>query len=479
MTSEMGKPIGELRTLATKRARADSETVTEFLSRTGYQLPVAIADLIDNAIDAKASRVHVGLIFSKERPASLIVADNGCGMAEDELERAVSLQKDPRKQSGKALGRYGAGLKAASFSLGRVLTIATRCSGGTPIGAQLDQSRYRKRYEYGVLDPRIAGLLLSLDWGGDKLGGSGTVLMISDLTAMVPTSNTSQDLFLESFEKELDVRLGLVYHRFLDSGRVKITKGKRDRDDPQPEFGMQSVAAVNPFGYPVTGRKGYPKRFSIPVSGLSVPVVLHLWPKQGRTKDSRDPNYDILGRSGEWQGFYYYRWDRMLQAGGWNGVLSQEPHTSYARISVDLPLGSDSHFRPTVMKDRIENPRPLLEVLTNKREWADYISDARTVYRASATRKNPAFGREGTARPSDAKLAGLPGGALVRLNEGGNAELSSKIPAIMGAAKADALVELVSQAARPFGGRSRLSNAMKDDWRRLAHAVKVLVDPDL
>src|SRR5438105_13428001 len=97
----LSSAAGAFSAVAVRHAHADPETVTEFVSRIGYQLPIALADLIDNAIDAEATRVHVGLILQDDRPAAIAIADNGCGMDEDDLERAVSLEKDPAKQQGK------------------------------------------------------------------------------------------------------------------------------------------------------------------------------------------------------------------------------------------------------------------------------------------------------------------------------------------------------------------------------------------
>jgi Histidine kinase-, DNA gyrase B-, and HSP90-like ATPase len=471
---------GAFKPVAVRHAHADPETVTEFVSRIGYQLPIALADLIDNAIDAGATRVHVGLILQDDRPAAIAIADNGCGMHEDELERAVSLEKDPAKQQGKSLGRYGAGLKAASFSLGRVLTIATKKRGGPCLGARLDSGAYKSDYQYGVLSEPASALILEADWGTRRLGPSGTVLLISDLSSMIPKSNSSQDLFLRDFGREVDTRLGMVFHRYLESGRLTITKGSRASDAFTSEFGVYALAPVNPFGYPASGYKGYPVTLTFHVADLDVPVTLHLWPKQGRTKASRDKNYDILGRSGEWQGFYFYRWDRVLQAGGWNGVFSQEPHSSYARIEIDLPPGSDNDFRPTVMKDRIENPRPLIEQLTVRPEWTEYISAARRVYRGLANDEQKKVKRP----PAEKSSAPVVRTAFVKLRRdvslrrgrNGRIEINRRIIDRLGRTRSDAIAELVRQAATPIVRRKRLSADMKRDWEELDDAVWALIE---
>lgn len=468
---------GALDTTAVRRAHADAATVAEFLSRTGYQLPVAIADLIDNAIDAGASRVSVGLILRDGRPATLAVADNGRGMTPIGLELAVSLEKDSRKQDGRSLGRYGAGLKAASFSLGRVLTLATKAKGGTPIGAVLDQQEYRNNYEYRVLAEETAALLFDSTWGGEVLGESGTILLLSDLAAMVPRSDSSQDLFLDGFGAELDVRLGLIFHRFLQSERLTIVKSKRAMGDFRTEFGQYAIPPVDPFGYPKSGHRAYPKKLQVDTGQSIVPIELHLWPKQGRTKATRHHLYEILGRSGEWQGLYFYRWDRLLQAGGWNGLRSQEPHMSYARVVVDLPFGSDAEFRPTVMKDRIENARPLLGVLMAQESWTEFMSAAGHTYRGGAVQGNGRVaghtipGRVQLGRPEFVRLQRRP---TVRVIDGHTLQIDRRLVTALGQRRAAAVGELVWQALRPVAGRKRLTPRLRDDLARLEKAVASL-----
>lgn len=469
-------PDGQFQTVETRRAHADAATVTEFLSRTGYQLPIAVADLIDNAIDAHASRVHLSLVLQAGRPALLVIADNGSGMDPTRMERAVSLEKDPSKQTGEALGRYGAGLKAASFSLGRVLNIVSKTDGSTAIGAVLDQDTYRSNFEYRVLDPATADAVFNTSWGGERLGRSGTVLLIGNLAAMVPSSDTSQDLFLNGFQEDLDARIGMVFHRYIESGRLKITKSKRTLGATfLEEFDHRPISPVNPFAYPTSGHPDYPRKEVVSTGHSDVPVTLHLWPKQGRTKATRHKFYDILGRSGEWQGLYFYRLDRLLQAGGWNGLRGQEPHMSYARIVVDLPIGSDDEFRPTVMKDRIENARPLLGVLMKKRYWQDYIQAAGSIYRskpAPAVQKADAEATMRVApRPKWTRFSRRPS---VRIGDDGSLHLDKRLVTSLGDAKAEAIRELVWQATREATPKRRLSPQIKQDLEHVERAVAVL-----
>ena len=473
-----GVTTGERSTFAATRLRhaeADSETVAEFLSRTGYDLETAVADIIDNAIDAGATRVAVSLVLADHKPAMIAIADNGRGMAASDLARAASLAKDPRKQDGRHLGRYGAGLKAASFSLGRMLYIATRTRGGKAQGAILDREIYKRKYEYREMDAVAAAEILDASWGSAPLGASGTVILIGDLVSMVPTSDDSSDLLSKRFNLELDTRLGLVYHRFVESGRVAITKSRRHlgRVGLEPEFGVYPLSAVNPFGYPKTGLRGYPKKLVVKTGRSKVSVKLHLWPKQGRTKSERHPLYAILGRSTDWQGLYFYRWNRLLQAGGWNGLRSLEPHSSYARVEVDLPLGSDDEFRPTVQKDKIENARPLLEALTKRPEWGPYIAAADSVARgrtAAASKQRAAEAKEKAVPKRRVKFVGFTARPSVRMVDG-HVELDRELVARLGRDRAGAVADLVWQGVLPHIGKKRWSPESKAHVAAIESAV--------
>jgi hypothetical protein len=293
---------------------------------------------------------------------------------------------------------------------------------------------------------------------------------------MVPRSDTSQDLFLEGFGRDLDVRVGLIFHRFIQSGRIEIGKSKRTLGAFSDEFDRYLVSAIDPFGYPESGHAKYPQLLHVNTGQFDVPVTLHLWPKQGRTKATRHPFYEILGRSSEWQGLYFYRWDRMLQQGGWNGLRSQEPHMSYARIAVNIPAGSDDEFRPTVMKDRIENARPLLEVLTADKAWGPYMNAAATVYRGLPLGDSaPDTGRGGPPQPLHAKFVRMPHRPSFRL-DAEQLEIDRRLLNVLGQAKAEAVAEIVIQAIRPILGRKRLPRGVRDDLSRLEKAVATLAE---
>ena len=91
------------------------------LQHLGYQNDVAICDIIDNAIDAEATKIKV--VLDKDR---IIIADNGCGMDYQVLDQALKLGSDVIKEDNTCLGKFGMGLSTASMSIGNRTTVITK-----------------------------------------------------------------------------------------------------------------------------------------------------------------------------------------------------------------------------------------------------------------------------------------------------------------------------------------------------------------
>ena len=106
-------------------ATPSAALLIESIRDIGYTIETAIADLVDNSISAGANNIKILLINNDNNQPFLSVEDDGEGMTENELLSAMRLgSKDPnivrRKDD---LGRFGLGLKTASFSQCRKLTV--------------------------------------------------------------------------------------------------------------------------------------------------------------------------------------------------------------------------------------------------------------------------------------------------------------------------------------------------------------------
>ena len=379
MNTEVVQPdeLGALQGIGVKsRAFADPAAVTDFMSRTGYSLEVALADLIDNSIDAGANEIEYGTLSVNGKIKYVYISDNGHGI--QSMSDALSIRQNPENQYHNRLGRYGVGLKAASFSLGKSLILASR-SNGDAQAVCVEIEEYEKEYSFRTLPIASSEKFFPLIMNSQKR--TGTAVVIGRLEAMVPGSDQSQS----ALQDELDAcesYLSMIFHRYIEKNRIKLHVANRESITGFPYlFNRRELKPINPFGYSRTGDSAYPLDLVVDAGDIHVPIRCHIWPKQGSGRAEREQNYALGGGSVRWQGLYFYRYDRLVQSGGWAGLASIEPHMSLARVEVDLPPGSDSQFRPTITKDSIQNTSLITQALQLRPEFSRYRSAAQKVYR--------------------------------------------------------------------------------------------------
>lgn len=351
----------------------------ESLRGLGYSLPTALADIIDNSLAAKAR--SVSLQASWHGPDSFItVLDDGEGMDEAGLEAAMRLGGRSPLDAREAhdLGRFGLGLKTASFSQCRRLTVASRKQGVTNclrwdldvIAASVDDGWY-------LLEGAAPGSERFLD----ALAGmaSGT-LVIWEVMDRVITPGSRQQEFLDLIDA-VDRHLAMVFHRYLEtpSPRLKLSINGR------------AVKAWDPF------LTAHPATWSSPVAVLqavdgAVDVQCHVLPH--RDKLDNQAYMDGEGPDG-WtaqQGFYVYRNERLLVAGSWLNLgrgrsWTKEESHRLARIRLDIPNTADAQWKIDIRKSSARPPVELRERLTRLAE--DTRERARRVFahRGQAVRK--------------------------------------------------------------------------------------------
>jgi len=107
--------------------KPDPASLIESMRDIGYSMETAVADLIDNSITAESSNIDIRFSWNDGDPW-LAIIDDGCGMDSDELTNAMRLgSRNPLEERDKKdLGRYGLGLKTASFSQCRKLTVISK-----------------------------------------------------------------------------------------------------------------------------------------------------------------------------------------------------------------------------------------------------------------------------------------------------------------------------------------------------------------
>src|SRR4051794_15076760 len=163
----------------------------------GYDLPSAVADLVDNSIDAGATTVSID-VCRKGEWSFIRVADNGRGMTERVLEEAMRYGSRRSYDAGD-LGKFGLGLKTASLSQCRRLTVATRT---TALGRvhirrwDLDDVREQDSWELERLVPSECPRYLVAPLQGER----GTVVLWEKLDRILAYSRPSGEHAVRALE---------------------------------------------------------------------------------------------------------------------------------------------------------------------------------------------------------------------------------------------------------------------------------------
>jgi hypothetical protein len=352
----------------------------ESLRAYGYSLNSAIADLIDNSITAKAKNVWITLRWDGEK-SWITIRDDGNGMSEEQLSKAMVAGSqsplDQREQHD--LGRFGLGLKTASLSLARSLTVASK-SERTSVAVRrwdLDYIAEQQTHEWRLLKT-------GRNNSGEKLEGietqnSGTVVLLENLDKLcsgtVATSPAHRNEFYHQIDSLRD-HLGMIFHRFLAApSRLRIYING--------ETVAQLVKPWDPFFSKHKATEPKPV-IKIPFGKTTTTVQGFILPhKDMLTQDEYEEAGGPLGWNAH-QGFYVYRGDRLLVNGSWLGLREgvskwrAEEHYKLARIRVDITNEMDSDWKIDVKKSLATPPQNVALALV--RYASQVRADAREIF---------------------------------------------------------------------------------------------------
>lgn len=320
----------------------------------GYSLETAIADLIDNSISAGANVIEIVCDVSGERPF-LVILDNGGGMLEGELLAAMRHGAiNPRQsRSPQDLGRFGLGLKTASFSQCRSLTVVSRRDGFI-CGAEwsLDRIDAEDDWMLTILDGvDIEGLPFA-----EQLGDRGTIVIWRDLDRLM--EDEAGDRREEIVNEKLDAvgrHLSLVFHRFL-SGEV--------RGFPRCSLTINGhpVAAFDPFCRKNPATQILPEEV-VRIGEAEVRLQPYVLPHHSRLSASEYDYYHDRSDFISNQGGYVYRNGRLMAWGDWFRLVPKGEATKLARVQIDFPNTLDQAWTIDIKKSRARPPHVVRERL--------------------------------------------------------------------------------------------------------------------
>jgi Histidine kinase-, DNA gyrase B-, and HSP90-like ATPase len=356
--------------------------LTESLRDIGYDFPSAVADIVDNSIMAGAGRVDIVIEFDGAH-SFVLVADDGCGMTANGLVEALRYGARRTYPRGD-LGRYGLGLKTASLSQCRSMTVATRSSTSRSIVTtrMLDLDLIAEWDEWLVVAPPDDAVVSR---ARTLVQEPGTVVIWRKLDRVLPEKRPHGSWGkrrLEGLASKTAEHLGMVFHRFLegtDTHNLVIT------------VNGEKVEPWNPFapGEPARTELA-PQRFEIAAGASVGKSMLQRYVLPARDQFSSPVEFERLSGPLNWnrqQGLYIYRADRLVQWGGWNGIRGIDEHTKLARASLDFDTDLDSAFNINVAKMRVTIPPQLRQML--ERPINELCGWADDIYRKTSLRAVP------------------------------------------------------------------------------------------
>lgn len=323
-----------------------ASVMIEAMRDIGYSFDSAVADILDNSIAARAKNIDLRYGWDADLPW-IAVIDDGCGMSRGELLEAMRPgSKDPRlEREAHDLGRFGLGLKTASFSQCRELTVLTK-SAQAVSGMRWDLDLVSETNRWEIVE--VKQTEQSDMPCGLSSAENGTLVLWRkiDRLELAGLGEIGHDAFNELMST-VRQHLARIFHRFLAGElglnriRISINGTAIEPYDPFAELNI----ATQKFPVEVV-------RFRDSEVRVQAFVLPH------HSKVSAREYERLAGPEGYLrnQGFYIYRNRRLIIWGTWFRLARQEELTKLARVRIDIPNNTDHHWGIDVRKARAHPP---------------------------------------------------------------------------------------------------------------------------
>lgn len=342
--------------------RPDPTATITSLRAVGYKIEAAIADIIDNSISANSKNIWINFEWNDGSPW-LSIQDDGDGMSEEKLVEAMKIGcADPDTiRDINDLGRFGLGLKTASFSQAKILKVISKTSNGSVVNRIWDLNYVRNIAKDWVLlkDSELINdsTLLKL-----KKNKKGTIVIWEHLDRLSGIDSTTEVLRNNFYriQDSIKTHLGVVFHRYIEGkvlGREKLNIYINGIDnlslvspwDPFQRLKFDQLVQSQPLGYSKSSN----------IFGIILPHKDHIKPDEMLLLQKPGTLTDL-------QGIYIYRADRILCYGGWldlNGIDSKKLRTEevyrLARVCIEIQNSEDTSWSIDIKKSMATPPAEL------------------------------------------------------------------------------------------------------------------------
>lgn len=280
------------------------------LRNTGYDNITAIADLIDNSIDAEASNIRVSIVPVTD-DFKIIIADDGMGMNRSVLDQAMRLGSDTDRNTESDLGKFGMGLVTASISIGKKLTVITKTSEGIYTSVQdLDNIAENNKFEKELRE--------STD-DEEALFSRETAKSSHGAVVIIEKCDRLQNTNINQFSKSIVDSIGQIFRMFIQSSNKSIfIRGDK-------------IAPVDPLFLDEDGTELFSdETFPVTVNGHIENIRLRIV----ATPDFGQQMNRMKGINTVNQGFYLMRNNREIASGKDLNVFTKHPDLNRLRMEL-------------------------------------------------------------------------------------------------------------------------------------------------
>jgi hypothetical protein len=341
------------------------EFLIKSISEQGYSLESSLADLMDNSISAGANKIEVLIKMDKE-PFNLFLADNGSGMNEETLKENMKFPSNSpdNKRGITDLGRFGLGMKTASFAQTRRFTVISRRKGDLSFCGRTWDVDYLKREgkwklivntQQEVSEILHQYLTLSKEYLNTfDVFEANTIVVWNGLYKFenyLEEGNRRNALSKQITEVTTDY-LSIVFHKFLE----------RKSNSLQIRINNLLIKSFNPFPTdekdfrPITYKQKTFSTDNIKIEGFVLPSRSIEESQKGNTIWTTK-NRSLM----DMEGIYIYRSDRIILFGGWNGLIKKAPRLQLARLRVEVGNSIDHLLHLNVAKSQVAIPHDLIK----------------------------------------------------------------------------------------------------------------------
>jgi hypothetical protein len=341
----------------------------ESLRKYGYDFSSALADIFDNSISADCSNIDITFLPNKNW---LTIKDDGKGMDQSGLEIAMQLGSgDPlESRNKKDLGRFGCGLKTASFSQSRKLIVLSK-QNKKYTGAEwdLDVIKDSNEWKLGILSSKEVETCIKKF--GDIGSKTGTLVIWDKIDQMKGAADQNQKI------DEAKEHLRLTFHRFMDK--------TFDKKGLTINVNGDELKPLDPF---LSGKSNKTPQQKIPIKEGSNQCILlegYTLPALNKLSQTQKTDIELKNDLNQAQGFYIYRGNRLIKYGGWLGLKKYQALTNLSRVKVDVPNSIDEEWNTDIKKTSMDPPPRVMDSL---RKLLDKFHDpSKKIYKKRASDK--------------------------------------------------------------------------------------------